>query len=151
MMFSYFAYAAAFIPPDGVEAPYMDAGLVAIALALAPFVFVVIGFVSRNPTAAKHTLRAMGLLLALGLAVGLIAPVLGAAAGFGVGTALVLNRPEADNVVRNRMIGVAMAVSYTLLLLVIAPAAGILTGALLPPIMVGFADEYTAWRAARPT
>lgn len=120
-----------------------------IALALAPFVFVIIGFVSRNPRAPKRVLWAMGLLVVLGLSIGLIAPVLGAAAGFGVGVALTLNPLDLPDLMRNRMIAVGFAVTYTLLLLIVATPAGVFTGALLPPLIVGLADEFSAWRASR--
>jgi hypothetical protein len=49
------------------------------------------------------------------------------------------------------LIGVTFAVAYTTLLLFVAPPAGVLTGAILPTLMVGFADEYGAWRLARDT
>jgi len=144
VLFSYFPYAAA-----TASATRIDAGLVGIALVLAPFVFVVVGFVSRNPRAPKLVLVSMGLLVLLGLSVGLISPVLGAAAGFGVGCALSLNRLDLPDLMRNRMVAVAFAVAYTLLLLVVATPAGVFTGALLPPLVVGLADEFTVWRATR--
>lgn len=146
-VFSYFAYAAAFVSEDGT--PGVEPGLVAVALTLAPFVFVIIGFVSRNPEASKWVLRAMGLLLVLGLGIGLISPVLGAAAGFGVGAALTLKRPKLTGVVGNRIWAVVLAVAYTFVLLIISPPAGVMTGALLPIILVGMADEFTHWRELR--
>lgn len=146
---SYFSYAAAFIPPEGQTGPVLDPGLIGLAIALAPFAFVVVGFVSRNPRAPKQVLVAMGMLLVLGLAVGLLAPVLGASAGFGVGIALVLNRPGLPDVMRNRILGVVLALIYVFALLVFITPAGVLTGALLPPMAVGFADEFTAWAWAR--
>lgn len=92
----------------------------------------------------------MALLVVLGLVVGLLAPILGAAAGFGAGTALTLNEPDLPNVLRNRMVAVTFAVAYTFLLLLFATPAGVMTGALLPPVIIGFADEFTIWRATRP-
>lgn len=146
MMFSYFFYAAATATPGVI-----DVGLVAIALALAPFVFLIVAFVSRNPFAPKRVLWAMGLLLALGLTFGLISPILGAAVGFGVGFVLTLNPLPLDKLIRNRLLAVAFASVYMLVLLLIAdPAAGVMTGALLPPLLVGLADEYTSWLASRP-
>jgi hypothetical protein len=147
-MFSYFPYAAAFIDPGASEVT-IDPGLVGIALVVAPFVFVVVGLVSRNPMAPKRVLLSMGLLLALGLALGLISPVLGASAGFGVGVALCLRLPDIPDQMRRRLIAVALAVVYTMLLLFVAPPAGVVTGAIVPTLMVGFADEYGAWRRAR--
>lgn len=91
----------------------------------------------------------MGLLIALGLSVGLIAPALGAAAGFGVGIALTLKLPDIPGQMRRRMYGVGFAVAYTLLLLLFLTPAGVLTGAVFPTLMVGFADEYGAWKQSR--
>jgi hypothetical protein len=127
----------------------LHVGLLALAVALAPFVFVVVGFVSRNARAPRQVLIAMGLLLVLGLGVGLIAPVLGAATGFGVGIALTLNRPGLPDVLRNRILAVTFSAAYIFALLYFITPAGVMAGALMPPLMVGFADEYTAWAFSR--
>lgn len=147
-MFSYFPYAAAFIRPEG-EGAVLDARLVGIALVVAPFVFISVGFVSRNPAAPKRILWAMALLIVLGLSIGLISPVLGASAGFGVGIALCLRLPDIPDQMRRRLLAVAGAVLYTMLLLFLAPSAGVTTGAVVPSLVVGFADEYGAWRFSR--
>lgn len=148
MLFSYFPYAAAFIPPEGEAGPYMDVGLVGIALALAPLVFVAVGFISRNPRAPRKILYAMGALVVLGLSIGLLAPILGATAGFGAGIALTLNQPEIDRQLRRRLVAVGLVVVYMFAMLVFIPPAGVLAGAVLPGLAVGFADEYGAWRAS---
>ncbi len=147
MMFSYFTYAAAFAVPEG-EKVQVNTGLLGIGLVVAPFVFVAVGVVSRNTDFPKRVLQSMGLLIVLGLSVGLLSPALGATAGFGAGGALALSRPDFRRVVRRRVWAVVVTVLYTFMLLVVAPAAGVFTGGLLPLLMVGFADEYTAWRAA---
>ena len=147
-MFSYFPYAAAFIPRAG-EDQAVDPALLGLGIAVAPFVFVVIGFVSKNPRAPRMILIAMGLFLAVGLSVGLIAPALGAGAGFGVGAALTLRLPDIPDQLRRRVVGVALAVVYTAVLLFVATPAGVLTGAILPILMVGLADDYGAWQWAR--
>lgn len=149
LQFSYFPYARAFIPAEGETGPVIDAGLVAIALALAPLVFVVVGFISRNPRTPVQVLKSMGWLLGLGLAIGLVSPVLGAASGFGVGIAITLNMPEINNQLRRRLIGVGFAIVYMLAMLLVLTPAGVFAGAILPPLMVGFADEYGAWRESR--
>ena len=128
-MFSYFAYAAAFRSVDGQ--PTIDARLVGLAVLIAPFVFVVVALVSRNPR-PKLVLLAMLLLLLIGFSGGLLAPILGASAGFGIGIALVLARPDVDNVLRRRILGVLFAVVYTFVLLIVATPAGVFTGAVLP-------------------
>lgn len=121
----------------------------AIALVVAPFVFITVGLVSRNPGMAKKVLWAMGLLLTLGLGVGLLSPVLGAAAGFGVGIALTLNLPDIPGQQKRRMIGVGFALAYMTLMLFVLTPAGVLAGAVVPGLMVGFADEYGAWAQTR--
>ena len=148
IVFSYFTYAAAFIVPEGEE-PRIDPGLVGIALALAPFVFVVVGVISGNPRAPRMVLISMGLLLGLGLALGLISPALGAAAGFGVGVALCLKLPDIPDQLRRRLVAVSLSTVYTMLLLFFLTPAGLITGALLPALAVGFADEYGAWKRDR--
>jgi hypothetical protein len=149
MMFSYFPYAAAFATPEG-EPTRIDAGLLGIGLVMAPFVFIVVGFVSRNAQTPKRVLQSMGLLIVLGLAVGLLSPVVGAAAGFGVGGSLCLYSSHLDGVLKWRLWATAFTAAYVLFLLVVITPAGVFAGGLLPLLMIGFADEYTAWRAARP-
>ena len=149
MLFSYFSYAAAFVAGPEESVPTIDLGLLAIALAIAPLAFIAVGFVSKNPRGARMVLWSMVLLVVIGLGLGYFNPILGAAAGFGVGTALTLNMPEFPNQLRRRLIGVGVALVYMFLLLVVATPAGVLTGGVLPPLIVGFADEYGAWQERR--
>ncbi len=149
LLFSYFSFAAAFTTAPG-EPTRVDSGLLAISLALAPFVFVVFAFVSRHRRAPTQVLRAMALYLAIGLPVGLLTPALGAAAGFGAGAIVSLAQPDLYGVTKRRILAVTSAVLYTLAVLVVSTPAGVFTGAMLPVMAVGFADEYTAWRAANP-
>jgi hypothetical protein len=145
MMFSYFPYAAAF------SGDTVDGGLVAISLALAPLVLVAVAFLSRHPRAATMVLRGMGLFLAVGLTFGLLAPVLGAAAGYAVGGALALRPPEVANVFKWRIAAVTVTVVYMFILLLAVPPAGVFAGGILPLMMIGFADEYAAFVARRDT
>jgi hypothetical protein len=146
MAFSYFSYAAAFVGTDD-DPEQISPELIGIGLALAPIVFVVLGFVSRNHEAPRRVLMAMGLLLGIGLMVGLIAPALGAAAGFAVGGAVTLNQPPVEDVGRWRALAVGVTVVYLLVLLVAITPAGVFAGGVLPLLMLGFADEYAVWRA----
>lgn len=147
MLFSYFPYTASFVVIEG----QVDPNLFWLGVALAPFPLVVFGFVSRNPRAARSVLRAMGILILVSLTVGIVTPALGAAAGFGVGAALTLNPPVPERYLRPRLVGVGLAVIYTFVLLVIATPAGVLSGAVIPVLMVGFADEFSAWRNQPPS
>jgi len=144
MMFSYFPYASSFSSPTegGVE---INPALVGIGLVMAPFVFVVLAFVSRNKRAPRRVLQSMGLLIGLGLTVGLLSPVLGATAAFGGGAVLCLNPPLVNDVYKWRIGATVLTVVYTFILLVVATPAGVFTGGLLPLLMVGFADEYSVW------
>lgn len=144
MMFSYFPYAAAFTTAEG-ETLRVDVGLIGIGLVMAPFVFVALAFISHGPRAPKRVLQSMGMLILLGLAVGLLSPVIGAAAGFGAGAVICLDPPRGQNVYRWRWSAVVFTVLYTLVLLVVATPAGVFTGGLLPLLMVGIADEYVMW------
>jgi hypothetical protein len=93
----------------------------------------------------------MLLLVLLALPIGLLSPVLGASAGFGVGIALVLRQPDVPGVMKRRLWATFFSVAYTLFLLVVVTPAGVFTGAVLPPILVGLADEYSVWRYQRQT
>lgn len=127
----------------------VDLGLVVFALALAPLVFMSVGWISQQEDTPKKTLQAMGLLVVLGLALGLLSPIVGAAAGFGVGIAITLNMPDFEGQLMRRLLAVGFAVAYMYLMLRLIPPAGVLAGGVLPGPMVGLADEYGAWRFAR--
>lgn len=148
MMFSYFPYAAAFTTAEG-EAQQIDPALVGVGLVVAPFVFLALGFVSRNPRAPKRILQSMGLLLLIGLAVGLLSPVLGATAGFATGATLCLNPLNIPRPYKWRWWATVLATVYTLFLLVVATPAGVFTGGLLPLLLVGLGDEYASWAHER--
>lgn len=141
MMVSYFSYAAAFVDDDGPDRTF-DVAPAAIGLAMAPFVFVVLAFLSKNPQAPRQVPRAMALLLVISLPVGLIDPLVGAAAGFGAGGALCLRRPPVERVMRWRAGAVVFTAVYCLVLLLVAGPAGVMSGGVLPLAMLGFADEY---------
>lgn len=121
----------------------------AIALAIAPLAFAGVGLVSARQGTPGKVLQAMGLLVVLALSLGLISPIVGAAAGFGAGIAITLSMPAFEGQMRRRLVGVGLAVAYMSVMLLVIPPAGVLAGAVLPGAMVGFADEYGAWRWAR--
>jgi hypothetical protein len=147
MAFSYFTYAAAFIGTED-DPSSISPQLLGVGLALAPFVFVILGFVSRNHETPRRVPMAMGLLLGIGLAVGLLAPALGASAGFAAGGAITLNPPPVAGVERWRALAVLVTTVYLFVLLIAVTPAGVFTGGLLPLMMLGFADEYAIWRDA---
>lgn len=148
MIFSYFPYASSFttLPNGDVD---INPALVGVGLVVAPFVFVTLAFVSRNPKAPKRVLQSMILLVGLGFSVGLLAPVLGATAAFASGAVLCLNPPRAANVYKWRIGAAVLTVVYVFILLITATPAGVFSGGLLPLLMVGFADEYSTWAYAK--
>lgn len=148
MMFSYFPYAAAF-RNDDAGTVQIDMGLVGISLAIAPFVFIAVAFISRNREAPKRILYSLALTIPIGLSVGLLSPVLGATAAFGVGGVLCLRPLPVASPYKIRIWTVVFTVLYTLVLLVFITPAGVFSGGLLPLLMIGFADEYSMWRKAR--
>ena len=148
MIFSYFPYASSFTTPSGGSLE-IEPALVAIGLVMAPFVFVTLAFVSRNPKAPRRVLQSMVMLVGLGFTLGMLAPVLGATAAFSAGAVLCLNPPRADGVYKWRIGAAVLTVVYTFILLVTATPAGVFSGGLLPLLMVGFADEYSTWAHVR--
>ena len=148
MMFSYFPYAAAFVGPPG-EPIDVDGGLLAIGVGLAPFVFILLAFLSRNPRAPRMVLYALGLYLLIMLPVGLVTPALGASAGFGAGGIVTLNMSEQAGALKRRIIAIAFVVIYVLVLLFVATPAGVFAGGTTPFLALGFADEITAWKTSR--
>ncbi len=150
MTFSYFSYASSFTTLPGGELD-IDPALVGIGLVIAPFVFVTLAFISRNPKAPKRVVQSMVMLLGLGFTIGLLAPALGATAAFTGGAVLCLNPPRADNVYKWRTGAAVLTVLYVFILLVTATPAGVFSGGLLPLLMVGFADEYSTWAYAKKT
>lgn len=141
---AYFVYGWATATPGA-----MNMGAAILALAVSPLAFVVIALLSRRDEGWRRAAQATVVLVLIGAPVGLLAPIVGAAAGYGIGTAIALNPPRFDHVYRNRLLAVVAAVAYSFLLLVFLPPAGVMSGAFSPPLAVGLADEFTAWRAAR--
>lgn len=137
------------MPGEGESGTVVDPSLVALSLLISPLVFLSVGLISRGQGTLRRVIRSMGLLVVVGLAMGLLSPIVGAAAGFGVGIAITLNMPDFEGQLARRLVGVGLAVAYMVLMLVLIPPAGVLAGAVLPGAMVGFADEYSAWREAK--
>ena len=115
-------------------------GALILGLASVPFLFVILAFVSKHPSAPSAVLRAMGLFLLAGLAFSIgVNPIVGVVAGFGVGGAVAL-RPAATTM-RRRLVGVALALAVLMALLLTVPAIGVAAAPFLPFAAVGFADQ----------
>jgi len=147
LLVSYVAIAAAFTTDSDGES-LVGPGGAALGFGLVPFVFLLLAFVSGHKQASMAVLKAMGLFLLIAFPIGVLAPALGATAGYCAGGVVALRAAE-DARTRPRWVASGLAVVYVLFLLMFIPAAGVMAGAMIPLMAVGFADEYSIWMANR--
>lgn len=128
-------------------------GPMALALAVAPFVFMIAAAASRHRSLPMATLKGMGLFLVFGSMAGLVNPMVGMVAGFSAGATVSLRR-EPEEALKPRVIAAVVATAWVALLfvaaLVVSPAlAGfaIMSGAVLPFAAIGIADQTVELRA----
>lgn len=117
----------------------------AVGFALVPVVFVTVAFVSGRARAPIQVLKAMGMWLLVGLPLGLLNPVFGLCAAYGIGGVFTLKEPEFGGWL-SRTLGVLAAAIYVLGLLFVIPALGLISGILLPLTSIGLSDMYMAYR-----
>jgi hypothetical protein len=137
------------IESDRASAP--EAGpLIAFGLALVPFVFVVLAFLSEHPRAPGAVVKAMGLTLVVGIPVSAIAgdAVTGLVAGLGAGGVAAL-RADLDHTWKARALAVLAASAYVFLLVRLAPEAALLVTPALPFTCIGVADHLSEHRRER--
>jgi hypothetical protein len=125
---------------------------IAFGLALIPFVFVVLAFMSEHPRPSNAVLRALGLALLVGIPVSALAgdAVTGIVAGVGAGGVAALRR-DPDSTTRSRVIAVVVAAVYTFVLARVAGGLVLLPAPIFPFTAIGIADhlaERSAERAA---
>jgi hypothetical protein len=122
----------------------------AVGLALVPFVFVVLAFMSEHPRAPGAVLRAMGWSLLIGIPVSAAIgdAVTGIVAGLGAGGIKAL-RMDADHSLRIRMVAVALASLYTLILVAGTGAMALLAAPIFPFTAIGVADHVSERRRQR--
>lgn len=122
----------------------------ALGLAVIPFVFIVLAFMSGQPRASTAVLKAMGLALLVGIPVSALAgdAVSGIVAGVGAGGVVAL-RMNADHSRRARWVGVAVAVLYTVVLVRTAAALALLPAPIFPLTAIGVADHLSERRRDR--
>jgi hypothetical protein len=127
-----------------------SAAAVAFGLAVVPFVFVVLAFMSEHPRAPRAVLQAMGLSLLVGVLVTSFFgdPVTGVVAGVGAGGVAAL-RMDADHSVRDRVIAVLAASAYTLALVHTVGGLALLPAPIFPFTAIGIADHLSERRAGR--
>jgi hypothetical protein len=122
------------------------APLIAFGLALVPFVFVVLAFLSEHPRAPGAVIRAMVLSLLVGIPVSAIAPdaVTGFVAGIGAGGIAAL-RADPVHSWRARAAAVAAVTLFVFLLVMVSDVALLLAPA-LPFTSIGVADHLVERR-----
>jgi hypothetical protein len=120
----------------------------ALGFALVPIVFVTVAFVSGRKAAPIAALKGMGLWLVVALPLGLFNPVFGLCAAFGIGGVLTLKVGETDSWII-RTVAVGLVASYSLLMVFIIPALGVVSGGLLPLAALGIADYYSRNRGTK--
>lgn len=121
----------------------------AFGLALIPFVFILLAFLSEHPRAPGAVARAMGLSLLVGLTVSALAAdaVTGIVAGVGAGGVVALRADPGHNW-RARAVAVAVAVVYTFVLVRMASSLALLPAPIFPFTAIGIADHLSERRRA---
>lgn len=138
------AVAGAGIPDD-------DAALVAgVALGAVPFVFMLIAFASRHPTAPTAVLRAMGLFAVVGFPLALLNVALGISAGYAAGAVAALRREPDVHPLSARIGATSGAVVAVFLAIGLGGEAGMVLGAIVPFVAPAVADTVLERRAAPP-
>jgi hypothetical protein len=134
---------------DDPRAP-APAPLIAFGLALVPFVFIVLAFLSEHPRAPGAVVRAMVLSLVVGIPISAVAPdaVTGFVAGLGAGGVAAL-RADPIHSWKARAAAVAVATMFVFLLVMVSEVALLLAPA-LPFTSIGVADQIVERRRERP-
>ncbi len=151
---AYWAVLAGFVggAADDRTEPLVEepAAFVAFGLAVIPFVFVVLAFLSEHPRAPSAAVRAMGVAALVGVPLSFLAgeAVTGIVAGVGAGGAVAL-RPEPDHGLRPRVVAVVAATAYTFVLVRTAGALALLSAPVFPFTALGLADHLADWRSER--
>jgi hypothetical protein len=133
---------------DAAKAPNGAVAL-AVGLAVVPFVFVVLAFLSEQPRAPAAVLKAMGLTLLVGIPVWAFADaVTGIVAGVGAGGIVALRMDEPQSR-RYRVLAVVFASVYTLVMLLVAGPIVLLPAPVFPLTAIGIADHLSERAAER--
>jgi hypothetical protein len=137
------------VASDQEDAP--DAGpLIAFGLALLPFVFVALAFLSEHPRAPGAVVKAMALSILVGVPVSALAAdaVTGLVAGVGAGGVAGLRADLAHNW-KARAIAVLAASAYAFVLLRAAGDVALVLAPILPFTSIGVADHLSERRRER--
>jgi hypothetical protein len=127
-----------------LAAPY-----IAFGLALLPFVFVVLAFLSEHPRAPGAVVKAMALALVVGIPISAIAAdaVTGLVAGLGAGGIAALRADIGDDTKR-RVIAVVIVSVATFVLLRSITEVALLLAPVFPFTSLGVADQLSERRNA---
>src|SRR4029450_12696299 len=132
---------------DEAEEPAGAPAAVAFGLALLPFVFVALAFLSEHPRAPAAVVRAMGLARRVGLMVSaFLDPVTGVVAGMGAGGIVAL-RMDNDHTVKSRILAVGVASAHTAVLVWTIGGLVLLPAPIFPFTALGIADHMAERRA----
>jgi len=132
---------------DEAKEPAGAPAAVAFGLALLPFVFVALAFLSEHPRAPAAVVRAMGLSLLVGLMMSaFLDPVTGVVAGMGAGGIVAL-RMDVDHTVKSRVWAVVLASAYTAVLVWTIGGLALLPAPIFPFTALGIADHMAERRA----
>jgi hypothetical protein len=126
------------------------AAAIAFGLALIPFVFLALAFLSEHPRAPIAVLKAMGMALLVGLVVSAFAGdgVTGIIAGVGAGGICALRRDDPQTT-HARVWGVVIAAGYTFVLVRTVGAAALVPAVAFPLTALGIADHLSERRSER--
>jgi hypothetical protein len=148
---AYWAILAGVVSAASDHGPAPAAGpLIAFGLALIPFSFLVLAFLSEHPRAAGAVVKAMLLAVAVGIPVSALAAdaVTGMVAGLGAGGASAL-RTDRFPVGKARALAVLIASVYVFVVVRAAGEVGILVAPALPYTCLGIADHLVEWKMER--
>jgi hypothetical protein len=126
---------------DARNAP-AAAPFVAFGLAIIPFVFVALAFLSEHPRAPGAVVKALVISVVIGIPLSAIAgdAITGLVAGLGAGGAVAL-RADAVHSARWRAAAVLVSAAYVFLTLRLAPEATLVVAPVLPFTSLGVADH----------
>jgi hypothetical protein len=133
---------------DGGGVGYPGA-YIAFGLALVPFVFVVLAFLSEHPRAPGAVVKSMALALLVGIPVSAIAAdaVTGFVAGVGAGGVAAL-RPESMQDWRPRVVAIVAATAWVFVTVRVVPEVAVLLAPVVPFTSIGVADHVAERRRA---
>jgi hypothetical protein len=118
------------------------APFIAFGLALIPFAFIALAFLSQHPRAPGAVLRAMGLSVLVAIPMWSLAAdaVTWLVAGAAAGGAAALRREEHHSL-KARAVAVLAVTAYTFITIRIVPEAALLAAPILPFTAIGLADH----------